>query len=98
MRGASLVELLVALAIVLVMAGLAARAVIEASDAVAWQSAASELSQRAEALAQLLTADLTAAGAGPRARLASGRPLARTDAPAGVAAADPAADRRPRRR
>jgi type II secretory pathway pseudopilin PulG len=72
MRGASLVELLVAMAIVLAGAGLAARVVIEASDAFAWQPVASELSQRAEALAQLLTADLTAAGAGPRARPAPG--------------------------
>jgi hypothetical protein len=68
MRGASLVELLVAMTIALVLAGLAARVVIEASDAVAWQPVASELSQRADALARLLTADLTAAGAGPRAR------------------------------
>lgn len=76
MRGASLVELLVAMVIVLLLAGLTARVVIEASDAFAWQPAASELSQRADALARLLTADLGAAGAGPRARLPPGDPPA----------------------
>jgi hypothetical protein len=76
MRGASLAELLVAMAIVVVMAGLAVRVVIEASDAAAWQPAASELSQRADALTRLLAADLTAAGAAPRARLAPGDPSA----------------------
>lgn len=74
MRGASLIELLVAVAITLVLTALAARVVIVAADAVAWQPVASELSQRAEALAHLLTADLTAAGAGPRVRLGAADP------------------------
>ena len=69
MRGASLVELLIAVAIALVLSAAGVRALVEAADAFAWQPASSELSARAEALAQLLTADLTAAGVGPRARL-----------------------------
>ena len=73
MRGASLVELLVAVAIGLVSSGLAVRVLIDAADAFAWQPATSELAARAEAVAQLLTADLTAAGAGP---LAHDEPLA----------------------
>ena len=78
MRGTSLAELLIAMAIVLVVTGLAARVVIQAAEAFAWQPAASELSQRADALARLLTADLTAAGAGPRVRLAPGDPPVET--------------------
>jgi hypothetical protein len=69
MRGASLVELLVAVAIGLVSSGLAVRVLIDAADAFAWQPATSELAARAEAVVQLLTADLTAAGAGPVAHV-----------------------------
>lgn len=72
MRGASLVELLVAMTIALLVTALAARGAIEASDAFAWQPASSELSARADAIARLLTADLSAAGAGPSARLDPG--------------------------
>jgi hypothetical protein len=68
MRGASIVELLVAMTLALVLSALAARMVIEASDAFAWQPASSELSERAEAVAHLIAADLAAAGAGPRVR------------------------------
>jgi len=82
MRGASLVELLIAVAIALAMSAAGARALIEAATAFAWQPASAELSARADAVAQLLTADLTAAGAGPRARLDPGPgPLA---APAAI--------------
>jgi hypothetical protein len=69
MRGASLVELLVAVAIGLVASGLAVRVLIDAADAFAWQPATSELAARAGAVAQLLTADLAAAGAGPVAHV-----------------------------
>ena len=69
MRGASLLELLIAVALALVVSGLATRALIEAADAFAWQPATSELSARADAVARLLSDDLAAAGAGPRVRL-----------------------------
>lgn len=65
MRGASLIELLIALTLALVVSALAARVLVEAADALAWQPAAGELAARADALAQMLTADLAAAGAGP---------------------------------
>ena len=72
MRGASLIELLVAVAIALLISSAGVRVLVEAVDAFAWQPASAELSARAEAVAQLLTADLAAAGAGPHARLESG--------------------------
>jgi len=76
MRGASLIELLVAVAIALVISAAGLRALVEAADAFAWQPASTELSARADALVQLLTADLAAAGAGPHARLeGAGGPL-----------------------
>jgi len=76
MRGASLIELLVAVAIALVISAAGLRALVEAADAFAWQPTSTELSARADALVQLLTADLAAAGAGPHARLeGAGGPL-----------------------
>ncbi len=72
MRGASLIELLIAVALALVISAVGVRALVEAASAFAWQPASAELSARADAVAQLLTADLAAAGAGPRARLESG--------------------------
>jgi hypothetical protein len=86
MRGASLVELLVAVAIGLVASGLAVRVLIDAVDAFAWQPATSELAARAEAVAQLLAADLTAAGAGPIAQLTPIAGPAGTNAPPRLAA------------
>ena len=72
MRGASLIELLIAVALALVISAAGVRALIEAADAFAWQPASAELSARADAVAQLLTADLAAAGAGPSVRLETG--------------------------
>ena len=69
MRGLTLVELLVALAVSLVVCALAAVALAEAAAALAWQPAAGELSARAHAAMQSLAADIAAAGAGPVARL-----------------------------
>jgi hypothetical protein len=77
MRGASLVELLIAVAIALVVSAVAVRGLVDAADAFAWQPATSELSARAAAVARLLTDDLSAAGDGPRVRLDTGAgPLA----------------------
>jgi hypothetical protein len=77
MRGASLVELLIAVAIALVVSAGAVRGLVDAADAFAWQPATSELSARAAAVARLLTDDLSAAGDGPRVRLDTGAgPLA----------------------
>ena len=72
MRGASLIELLIAVALALVISAAGVRALVEAVDAFAWQPASAELSARADAVAQLLTADLAAAGAGPSVRLETG--------------------------
>jgi hypothetical protein len=72
MRGASLIELVVAVALALVISAAGVRALVEAADAFAWQPASAELSARADAVTQLLTADLMAAGAGPHARLDPG--------------------------
>jgi hypothetical protein len=72
MRGASLIELLLALSLALLVSGLAARVLVAAADALAWQPAAGELVSRADALAQMLTADLAAAGAGLRVRMDPG--------------------------
>jgi hypothetical protein len=71
MRGASIVELVVAVSLGLVLSLLAVRVLLEAADAFAWQPATSELAARADAVARLLTADITAAGAGPLARIGS---------------------------
>ena len=71
MRGASLIELVIAVALALVISAVGVRALVEAADAFAWQPASTELSARANAVAQLLTSDLAAAGAGPHARLES---------------------------
>jgi hypothetical protein len=77
MRGASLIELLVAVAIALLISAAGVRVLVEAVDAFAWQPASAELTARAGAVAQLLAADLAAAGAGPHARLDTGAgPLA----------------------
>jgi len=78
MKGASLIELLIAVALALVISAVGVRALVEAADAFAWQPASTELSLRADAVAQLLTSDLAAAGVGPRARLesAAGPPAA----------------------
>jgi hypothetical protein len=64
MRGTTLVEVVIAAAITLVVTALAARGLVEASRAFAWQPAASELAARADALARQLHADLSSAGAG----------------------------------
>jgi hypothetical protein len=72
MRGASLIELLIAVAVALVVSALAARALGDAIDAFAWQPASSELSARAEAVARLLIADVSAAGLGLRVPPAAG--------------------------
>ena len=68
MKGASLIELLVAVALALVISAAGVRALVAAADAFAWQPASAELSARADAVAQLLTADLAAAGAGLHVR------------------------------
>jgi hypothetical protein len=72
MRGASLIELLIAVALALAISATGVRVLVEAIDALAWQPAQAELSARADAVAQLLTADLAAAGAGPLVHLESG--------------------------
>jgi len=72
MRGASLIELLIAVALALVISAAGVRALVEAVDAFAWQPASAELSARADAVAQLLTTDLAAAGAGTSVRLETG--------------------------
>jgi hypothetical protein len=74
MRGVSLVELVVALGVTLVVCGLAAVALVEAGAAFAWQPSAAELAARARGAVRQLTADLEAAGAGPRAHLPPGDP------------------------
>ena len=79
MRGASIVELVIALAIALLVSALATRALVEAADAFAWQPAAGELTARARAVAQAITADLTAAGAGPRVRTGAAGVVVGTD-------------------
>jgi hypothetical protein len=66
MRGATLVEVLMAAALTLVLSAIAARGLVEATRAFAWQPAAGELAARADAVARQLHADLHAAGAGPR--------------------------------
>ena len=70
MRGASLIELLVAVALALLISSAGVRVLVEAVDAFAWQPASAELSARAEAVAQLLTA---IGGCGRRAAGASSR-------------------------
>jgi hypothetical protein len=79
MRGVSIIELLIALAITLLVSALATRALVEAADAFAWQPAAGELTARARAVAQAITADLTAAGAGPRVLTGAAGVLVGTD-------------------
>jgi hypothetical protein len=64
MRGATLIEVLLASAITLVLTAIAARGLVEATRALGWQPAASELAARADAIARQLHADLHAAGAG----------------------------------
>ena len=76
MRGASLIELLIAVSLALVLSALAVRVLGDAVDAFAWQPASSELSARADAVARLLTADLSAAGLGLRVQVGSPAPLA----------------------
>jgi hypothetical protein len=68
MRGASLAELVVALGLTVVIAGLAAVALVEAAGAFAWQPASGDLDARARSLARALASDLAGAGAGPTAR------------------------------
>jgi len=53
MKGASLIELLIAVALALVISAVGVRALVEAADAFAWQPASTELSLRADAVAQL---------------------------------------------
>lgn len=80
MKGLSLIELVVALAIVLVAAGAGALLLAIAVDAVAWQPAAAELAARAHAAAAIVAGDLAAAGAGPIVALAPEDPaVARLD-------------------
>ena len=76
MQGLSLVELVVALGVTLVVCSLAAVALIESTAAFAWQPATAELAARARAAARQVSADLAAAGAGPRARLPVANPSA----------------------
>ena len=101
MRGASLIELLIAVALALVISAAGVRALVEAADAFAWQPASAELSARADAVAQLLTADLGGRGRRavrpPRDGRGAGR-RAGVDPAVVVAAADPAARRGPGRR
>jgi hypothetical protein len=69
MKGLTLVELVVALGVTLIVCALAAVALADAAAAFAWQPATAELAARARAASRALTADLAAAGAGPRASL-----------------------------
>jgi hypothetical protein len=70
MRGLTLLELVVTLAILLAAAAVGAGALAAAIDAVAWQPSAGEIAARAHAVAALVAADLAAAGAGPIVELA----------------------------
>jgi hypothetical protein len=80
-KGLSLVELVVALAVVLLAAAAGAEVLALGIDAVGWQPASAELAARARAAGAIIGGDLAAAGAGPIAMMPPADPaLARVDA------------------